>query len=94
MNKKQKRLAVLLLITMAIFVTFICSSCGSSINDFQPVIQGRFKDAKNVFYPSTDFKCSVVAIDKNGDVYYLRMNGFNEVVDDKLLFNVSQYQTK
>lgn len=27
MNKKQKRLAVLLLITIALFVAFICSSC-------------------------------------------------------------------
>lgn len=68
------------------------SSCGGSKpSDLDPVINNNFKDAKTVFYPSSDFKVSAVIVDRNGDVWYLRMNGIGQLKDQQKLFNVSDY---
>jgi hypothetical protein len=63
----------------------------STPQDLEPIINGRFKDAKAVYYPSTDYKVSAIVIDKNGNVWYLRMNSSAEMRDEKQLFNVSEH---
>ncbi len=77
-------------------VLFTFSSCilfySSKPKDLEPIINGQFKDAQKVFYPSTDFKVSAIVVDKNGDVWYLRMNGEAEMKDNVKLFNVSEFQ--
>lgn len=77
-------------IYIAILLGF--TACGGSTpSDLEPVINNNFKDAKTVFYPSTDFKVSSIVVDKNGDVWYLRMNGFGQMKDRLKMFNVSDY---
>ena len=63
----------------------------STPKDLQPIIDGRFKGAKAVYYPSTDYKVAAIVIDKNGNVWYLRMNGVDQIKDEKELFNVSEH---
>jgi hypothetical protein len=84
---RPAQLAAILLLA-AVF-----SGCfdGSKVKDMQPIVDGRFKDAKAVFYPSTDFKVAAIVVDKDGNVWYLRLNGDAEMRDEKQLFNVSQY---
>lgn len=79
---------------LIISVIFVLSSCtnGSKQSDLAPIINGQFKDAKSVFYPSTDYKVAAVIVDKNGDVWYLRMNGNAVLKDYVKLFNVSSYK--
>lgn len=76
-----------------LFVVLFLSSCfgGSTPKDLQPIIDGQFKNAQAVYYPSTDGKASAVVVDKNGDVYYIRLNGYGELRDNKRLFNVKDY---
>jgi hypothetical protein len=76
-----------------LLVAVLLIGCDTSSNpqDLEPIINGRFKDAKAVYYPSTDNKVSAVVIDKKGNVWYLRMNGFAEMRDEKELFNVSEH---
>jgi hypothetical protein len=77
----------------ALLVAVLLVGCDihSTPQDLEPIINGRFKDAKAVYYPSTDGKVSAVVIDKDGNVWYLRMNGFAEMRDEKQLFNVSDH---
>lgn len=77
-----------------LFIQISFSSCieNNSPTDFAPVIDGQFKDNKVVFYPSTDNKISAIVVDKNGDVWYLRLNGFGALKDNKKLFNVNDYK--
>jgi len=63
----------------------------SKPKDLEPVINGRFKDAKAVYYPSTSSQVSAVVIDKYGNVYYLRMSISGEMRDEKQLFNISEH---
>jgi len=86
-TKKSRNLAKWLLC----LVLFSVGGCQTSTTpkDLQPIINGQFKNAKKVFYPSTDSKVSAIIIDENGDVYYLRMNGAGDMRDNVRLFNVS-----
>lgn len=59
--------------------------------DLEPVINGQFKQPKAVHYPSTDYKVAAVVVDKDGNVWYIRMNAKGQVKDNKQLFNVSEY---
>ena len=77
--------------TLLVAVLLIGCDISSTPQDLEPIINGRFKDAKAVFYPSTDNKVSAVVVDNNGNVWYLRMNGYAEMRDEKKLFNVSEY---
>jgi len=72
-------------------VAVLFTSCGSKPQDLQPIIEGKFKDAKAIYYPSTDDKVAAIVIDKDGNVWYFRLNGFSQLRDEKQLFNVSQY---
>ena len=70
----------------------MCSCFKSTPSDMEPVIDGRFDNYKSVFYPSTDcIKVCAIVVDKNGDVWYLRMNAYGTVRDEKKLFNLSDY---
>lgn len=77
--------------TLLVAVLFTGCSIESTPKDLEPIINGQFKDAKAVFYPSTDGKVSAVVVDKDGNVWYLRMNGFSTMRDEKKLFNVSEH---
>lgn len=75
-----------------LLVVVLFTGCVESTpKDLEPIINGQFKDAKAVFYPSTDHKVSAVVVDKDGNVWYLRMNGFSTMRDEKKLFNVSEH---
>jgi hypothetical protein len=71
----------------------VLSSCtwSSGIKDMQPIIDGRFKTAKAIYYPSSDYKVSAVIVDSSGNVWFIRLNADAEVKDDKQLFNVFTY---
>jgi len=77
--------------TVLVAVLLVGCDISSNPQDLEPIINGRFKEAKAVYYPSTDNKVSAVVIDKNGNVWYLRMNAFSEMRDEKQLFNVSEH---
>lgn len=91
-TSKLIRISVLF-VSVVIGIAFQSCINSSNPNDLKPIIDGRFKDAKAVYYPSTDYKVSAVIVDKNGDVWFIRMNSDNVPVvkDDKILFNVTQY---
>lgn len=89
--KNLKRTFSYSLCTVLVAVLLFGCDISSTPQDLSPIINGRFKDAKTVYYPSTDNKVSAIVIDKNGNVWYLRMNAFSEMRDDKKLFNVSEY---
>lgn len=84
---------VLKIAAICILAAVLFQSCltGGKPSDLQPIINGKFKDAKAVYYPSTDDKVAAIVIDKDGNVWYLRMNFFSQMRDEKQLFNVSQY---
>jgi hypothetical protein len=79
------------LYTLLVAVLLVGCDMSSTPQDLEPIINGRFKDAKAVYYPSTDYKVSAIVIDKNGNVWYLRMNSSAEMRDEKQLFNVSEH---
>jgi hypothetical protein len=87
-----KTISIFLIIALVIafFVNLI--SVSSNPRDLQPIIEGRFKNAKAVYYPSSDCKVCAVIVDSGGNVWYLRMNGYATVKDDKQLFNISTYK--
>lgn len=82
--------AVLMSILM---LAAVLSSCrwSSGPKDLQPIINGRFKTAKAIYYPSSDYKVSAVIVDSDGNVWFIRLNADSEVKDDKQLFNVNTY---
>lgn len=82
--------AVLMSILM---LAAVLSSCrwSSGPKDLQPIIEGRFKTAKAIYYPSSDYKVSAVIVDSDGNVWFIRLNADAEVKDDKQLFNVNTY---
>lgn len=82
--------AVLMSILM---LAAVLSSCrwSSGPKDLQPIIEGRFKTAKAIYYPSSDYKVSAVIVDSDGNVWFIRLNADSEVKDDKQLFNVNTY---
>ena len=81
----MKSLTLILLIASLLII----SGCGSSTpKDLEPIINGKHEVHK-VYYPSTDNKVSAIVVTKGGDVYYYRANGFGELRDEKLLFNVN-----
>lgn len=84
------RKSSILIIGLVLFFFYGCEKSSKPI-DLEPVINGRFSDAKAVYYPSTDYKVSAIVIDKDGNVWYLRMNAFSEMRDEKKLFNISDY---
>ena len=71
----------------------VLSSCtwSSGPKDLGPIIDGRFKTAKAIYYPSSDYKVSAVIVDSSGNVWFIRLNADAEVKDDKQLFNVNTY---
>ena len=68
-----------------------CSMPESTPRDLEPVINGKFKGAKAVYYPSTSSQVSAIVVDKDGNVWYLRMNMVDQMRDEKKLFNVSEH---
>lgn len=78
---------------IALLIIIIVGACkmSSTPTDIEPVIRSEFSGNKKVFYPSTDGKVSSIVIDKDGGVWYLRMNGFAEMRDKVILFNVNEY---
>lgn len=77
--------------TLLVAVLLVGCQMESKPKDLEPIINGRFKDAKAVYYPSTSSQVSAVVIDKDGNVYYLRMSMSGEMRDEKQLFNVSEH---
>lgn len=80
-------------VLMSILMASVLSSCtwSSGPKDLQPIIDGRFKTAKAIYYPSSDYKVSAVIVDSSGNVWFIRLNADAEVKDDKQLFNVFTY---
>ncbi len=76
-----------------LLVAVLFTSCIPSTKpkDLEPIISRQFKDAKAVYYPSSDYKAAAVIVDKNGNVWYVRLNATGELKDNKQLFNVSEY---
>lgn len=89
MENRKTGLSYLIYLLLVVLIFTGCDS--SSPKDLEPVINGRFKQAKAIYYPSTDIKVSAVVVDKNGDVWYLRMNALADMRDEKILFNISEY---
>lgn len=87
-NTKQNRNLAKWLLCLVLFSAVGCQT-STTPKDLQPIINGQFKKAKKVFYPSTDSKVSAIIIDENGDVYYLRMNGVGDMRDNVRLFNIN-----
>lgn len=81
-----------LFFTLLLTLLCSCSNTESTPSDLQPIISGQFQDAKAVYYPSTDFKVSAVVVDKDGNVYYLRMNAVDQMRDNIKLFNVNDFK--
>jgi hypothetical protein len=79
------------LYTLLVAVLFVGCIVESTPKDLEPIINGKFKDAKAVYYPSTSSQVSAIVVDKNGDVWYLRMNKVDQIRDEKQLFNVSEH---
>ena len=77
------------LVLCVVFLSAVSCQTSTTPKDLQPIINGQFKNAKKVFYPSTDSKVSAIVVDENGDVYYLRMNGCGDMRDNVRLFNVN-----
>ena len=77
--------------TLLVALLLVGCQTESKPKDLEPVINGRFKDAKAVYYPSTSSQVSAVVIYKDGNVYYLRMSMSGEMRDEKQLFNVSEH---
>jgi Cdc6-like AAA superfamily ATPase len=79
------------LYTVCVSVLLVGCQFDSNPKDLEPIINSRFKDAKVVYYPSTSSQVSAVVIDKDGNVYYLRMSMSGGMRDEKELFNVFEY---
>ena len=76
---------------LLVAVLFTGCTVGSTPKDLEPIINGKFKDAKAVYYPSTSSQVSAIVVDKEGNVWYLRMNMVDQIRDEKQLFNVSEH---
>jgi predicted small secreted protein len=80
------------LYTLLVAVLLVgCNTYESTPRDLEPIINGKFKDAKAVYYPSTSRQVSAIVVDKDGNVWYLRMNMVDQMRDEKQLFNVSEH---
>lgn len=90
---KKLKITSSIVILSSLLLMIVLSSCqaNSTPKDLQPIIEGQFKDAKSVYYPSTDYKAAAIIIDKQGNVWYLRMNGVANMRDKVQLFNVSEF---
>ena len=77
--------------TLLVAVLLVGCQTESKPKDLEPIINGRFKEVKAVYYPSTSSQVSAVVIDKDGNVYYLRMSMSGQMRDEKQLFNVSEH---
>jgi len=75
-------------ITALLFLTTLFIGCNSP-SDFNEIIYGEYRDNKAIYYPSTDHKTSCIIIDKDGSVWYLRVNGVGTLRDRVELFNVN-----
>lgn len=87
-NTNSSRNCLKMLLCLVFLLAVSCQT-STTPEDLQPIINGQFKNAKKVFYPSTDTKVSAIVIDENGDVFYLRMNGRGDMRDNVRLFNVN-----
>jgi len=87
-NTKLSRNCLKMLLCL-VFLSAVSCQTSTTPKDLQPIINGQFKNAKKVYYPSTDSKVSAIVVDENGDVYYLRMNGCGDMRDNVRLFNVN-----
>jgi len=91
MNKDYKESKSNAFYTLLASVLLVGCQTESKPKDLEPIINGRFKEAKAVYYPSTSNQVSAVVIDKDGNVYYLRMSMSGKMRDEKQLFNVSEH---
>lgn len=82
----MKKLLLLAIIAIGLL------SCGfnTTPKDIQPYLYGELKDFKQIYYPSSDYKACAVVVAKNGDVYYLRVNGYGTLMDNQKLFNINE----
>jgi len=79
------------LYTLLVAVLLVGCTPESTPRDLEPIINGKFKDARAVYYPSTSSQVSAIVVDKDGNVWYLRMNMVDQMRDEKQLFNVSEH---
>jgi hypothetical protein len=79
------------LYTLVVAVLLVGCTVKSTPKDLEPIINGKFKDAKAVYYPSTSSQVSAIVVDKYGNVWYLRMNMLDRMRDEKKLFNISEH---
>ena len=90
----MKKLSIVTFTIVCILLMAVFSSClypSSRPADMKPIIDGKYKDARSVYYPSTDQKVAAIIVHKNGNVWYLRMNAAGNMRDEIRLFNVSDY---
>ena len=85
--------AIILYLLFVFSILTGCNGCmpQSSPTALQPIINGAYKNAQAVFYPSTDYKVASIIVDEKGDVHYIRMNCFGTIKDQKKLFNVNEF---
>jgi hypothetical protein len=91
--KNKNKILTIISITSLFFLSGCFPMADSSPKDLAPIINGKHDVAK-VYYPSTDHKVSAVVVTKSGDVYYYRANGFGDLKDEKLLFNIHDMKLK
>ena len=76
-----------------LLVAVLFTGCvpNSKPTDLEPIINARFKDAKAIYYPSSSFQVSAIVVDKNGNVWYMRMSANRDMRDQVQLFNVDEH---
>jgi len=85
---KRAHFALYILLVAVLFTGCLPSSKPS---DLEPIINARFKDAKSIYYPSSSFQVSAIVVDKNGNVWYMRMSASRDMRDQVQLFNVKEH---